>query len=66
LSVLKTQLHHCILVGDKGYLSRQWQHDLYERTAIRLETTRRLNQPDYQPFNPRLRKTRKRIETWLL
>jgi hypothetical protein len=63
LDDLKTQLQHCVLVGDKGYLSRQYQHDLFEAAAIRLETPKRHNQLDYKPFNPLLRKTRKRIET---
>ena len=63
LGDLKTQLHHCVLVGDKGYLSRQYQHDLFDTAAIRLETPKRRNQLDFAPFNPVLRKARKRIET---
>ncbi len=63
LNDLKTQLHHCVLVGDKGYLSRQYQLDLFESSAIRLETPKRRNQADYVPFSPVLRKARKRIET---
>lgn len=38
LNDLQAQLSHCVLVGDKGYLSRQWQHDLFDTAAIRLET----------------------------
>lgn len=63
LNDLKSQLHHCVLVGDKGYLSRQYQADLFESAAIRLETPMRRNQLDFAPFNPALRKARKRIET---
>jgi hypothetical protein len=63
LNDLKTQFGHCVLVGDKGYLSRQYQDDLFDTAAIRLETPMRHNQHDYKPFNPLLRKTRKRIET---
>jgi Transposase DDE domain len=63
LNDLQTQLSHCVLVGDKGYLSRQWQHDLFDTAAIRLETPMRRNQLDFAPFNPVLRKARKRIET---
>jgi hypothetical protein len=63
LNDLKSQLDHCVLVGDKGYLSRQYQNDLFDTAAIRLETPMRHNQHDYKPFNPLLRKTRKRIET---
>jgi hypothetical protein len=63
LNDLKTQLHHCVLVGDKGYLSRQYQQGLFDTSAIRLETPGRRNQLDFAPFNPVLRKARKRIET---
>lgn len=35
---MKTQLHGCVLVGDRGYLSRQYQQDLFDATAIRIET----------------------------
>jgi hypothetical protein len=63
LNDVKTQLHQCVLVGDKGYLSRQWQQDLFDTAAIRLETPMRRNQLDFTPFNPLLRKARKRIET---
>lgn len=63
LNDLKTQLDHCVLVGDKGYLSRQYQDDLFDTAAIRLETPMRHNQHDYKPLNPLLCKTRKRIET---
>lgn len=63
LNDLKPQLHHCVLVGDKGYLSRQFQQDLFETAAIRLETPMRRNQTDFTPFSPVLGKARKRIET---
>lgn len=63
LDDLKGQLNHCVLVGDKGYLSRQYQADLFDTAAIRLETPMRRNQLDFVPFHPLLRKTRKRIET---
>ncbi len=63
LNDLQTQLSHCVLVGDKGYLRRQWQHDLFDTAAIRLETPMRRNQTDFKPFSAVLRKARKRIET---
>jgi hypothetical protein len=63
LNDLKTQLDHCVLVGDKGYLSRQYQQDLFDTAAIRLETPMRRNQIGFVPFSPVLRKARKRIET---
>ena len=63
LQDVKAQLSNCVLVGDKGYLSRQWQQDLFDESAVRLETPRRKNQQGSTPFNPVLRKARKRIET---
>ena len=63
LSNLKAQLHHCVLVGDKVYLRRYYQSDLFETASIRLETPMRHNQLDFVPFNLLLRKARKRIET---
>ena len=63
LEEVKARFEHCVLIGDKGYLSRQWQADLFESKAIRLATPQRRNQPNFEPFNPVLRKTRKRIET---
>ena len=60
---IKSQLNHCVLVGDKGYLSRQYQHDLFDTAAIQLATPKRVNQIDFEPFNPIFRKARKRIET---
>jgi hypothetical protein len=62
LNDLKSQLDHCVLVGDKGYL-RQYQDDLFDSATIRLETPMRRNQVDFVPFSPVLRKARKRIET---
>ncbi len=63
LNDLKPLLHHYVLVGDKGYLSRHWQHDLFHAAAVRLETPMRRNQTDFMPFSPVLGKARKRIET---
>ena len=63
LEDIKSQLNHCILIGDKGYLSRQYQQDLFDTAAIKLATPKRVNQRDFEPFNPIYRKARKRIET---
>ena len=62
LKDVKNQLNHCILIGGKDYLSRQYQHD-FDTAAIELTTPKRINQWDFEPFNPFYRKTRKRIET---
>jgi len=53
----------CVLVGDKGCLSRQYQDDLLDNIAIRLKTPMRRNQVDFISFIPALRKARKHIET---
>ena len=63
LDDLKGQLQNCVLVGDRGYISRQYQHDLFESSAIQLETPMRRNQSEFKAFSPVLRKARKRIET---
>lgn len=60
---VKAQLSNCVLVGDKGYLSRQWQQDLFDSSSVRLATPKRKNQQDVVVFSPVLRKARKRIET---
>lgn len=63
LKDLKGQMADCTVLGDKGYLSAQWQLDLFSTCNIKLETPMRTNQKGYrqQPFA--LRKCRKRIET---
>ena len=63
LNDIKYQFNHCVLIGDKGYLSREYQADLFETSAIRLETPNRKNQVSHKPFHWSLRRARKRIET---
>ena len=54
---------NCTILGDKGYLSINYQQDLFSSKQIRLEIPMRVNQSGYkkQPFV--FRKARKRIET---
>lgn len=63
LKDVKTQFSNCTLLGDKGYLSAEYQLNLFESNQIKLETPMRENQVDYlkQPFI--FSKSRKRIET---
>ena len=63
LKDIKNQLKDCVLLGGRGYLSTDYQVDLFENSKIKLETPMRKNQKDYvaQPYI--FRKTRKRIET---
>jgi len=63
LDDVKHQLANCVLIGDKGYLSQHYQQDLFETSAIKVETPMRKNQLNFKPFDPTLRKARKRIET---
>ena len=63
LEHVKEHFSQCVLIDDKGYLSQTYQHDLFTTRQIKLETPMRRNQADFKPFNPVLRKARKRIET---
>lgn len=64
LSQLKyTGLNNCTLVGDKGYLSSEYQLDLFSNCQVNLQTPSRSNQKNHKSFEPVYRKVRKRIET---
>ena len=60
---VKNQLSNCVLIGDKGYLSQQYQQDLFETSNIKVETPMRNNNANFKPFPKTLSKARKRIET---
>lgn len=53
----------CTILGDKGYLSIDYQRDLFSSNQIRLEVPMRRNQHGYKPQGYMFRKSRKRIET---
>jgi hypothetical protein len=63
LKNIKTNMSSCVLIGDKGYLSADYQLDLFTSNQIKLEVPMRVNQRDYQKQPYLFRKTRKRIET---
>lgn len=63
LNDVKHQLNNCVLIGDKGYLSQQYQQDLFETSNIKIETPMRNNNANFKPFPKPLSKARKRIET---
>lgn len=63
LKDIKYDYHDCKLLGDKGYLSAQYQLDLFESSNIQLEVPYRLNQKNFKPYPKLLRSKRKRIET---
>ena len=56
-------LSNCILTGDKGYIGREHQINLFETAKIQLEVPLRNNQKDGKPVIRVLKKIRKRIET---
>lgn len=63
LKNIKNNFSSCVLIGDKGYLSADYQIDLFTSSQIKLEVPMRENQHDYQKQPYLFRKTRKRIET---
>jgi hypothetical protein len=63
LKDIKTQFNNCVLLGDKGYLSAEYQLNLFENHQIKLEVPMRKNQKNYKEQPYLLRKSRKRIET---
>jgi len=61
--IKRSGLNNCILIGDKGYLSKTWQSDLFHSTKVELKTPMRSNQQNKERFEPIFRRFRKRIET---
>ena len=63
LNDIKFELSDCTLIGDKAYLNKEIQLDLFTTTNISLEVPMRENQKDYKPQYYQFKKVRKRIET---
>lgn len=63
LKDIKSVYKDCTILGDKGYLSVDYQRDLFSHNQIRLEVPMRVNQKNYKPQAYIFRKSRKRIET---
>lgn len=63
LKDINQQIKDCTLLGDMGYLSADYQLNLFESASISLETPRRKNQNDYKVQPYIFKKSRKRIET---
>ena len=63
LKDIKNQFSDCVILGDKGYLSADYQLDLFTTKNIKLEIPMRKNQKDYKKQAYIFRKKRKRIET---
>lgn len=63
LKDLNYQLADCELIGDKGYIGKDIQLDLFSHSSIKLRTPKRRNQKDFKPYPYVFRKARKRLET---
>lgn len=63
LKDIKMMYTNCTILGDKGYLSIDYQQDLFSSNKITLEVPMRKNQYGYKPQAYIFRKSRKRIET---
>jgi hypothetical protein len=63
LKDIKQQFSECVIIADKGYLSAEYQLDLFETKQIKLEVPMRKNQHNYKKQAYIFRKKRKRIET---
>jgi len=61
--VKQSGMKNATLIGDKGYLSKQVQSDLFHYSNVKLETPNRSNQKEQNEWHPIFRKSRKRIET---
>lgn len=63
LKDIKQQIENCTILGDKGYLSAEYQLDLFTSHNVKLEVPMRKNQKNYKIQPHIIRKSRKRIET---
>jgi hypothetical protein len=63
LKDVKHNLKNCTLIGDKGYISADYQLDLFTHSNINLSIPMRKNQHDFIPFSKLKGKIRNRIET---
>jgi hypothetical protein len=63
LKDLNAQMYDSVLLGDKGYIGKEIQLNLFESANIRLETPMRYNQAKFKVYPKIFRKARKRLET---
>ena len=63
LKDVKELFGKCMINGDKGYIGRQQQINLFETAGIESEIPMRSNQKEQKPTMWILKKVRKRIET---
>jgi len=63
LKDVRHNLENCTLIGDRGYISADYQVDLFTHSNINLSVPMRKNQHDFVRFSKTKAKIRKRIET---
>jgi hypothetical protein len=63
LKDVKYSLNNCELIGDRGYISTDYQLDLFNTSQIKLSVPSRKNQRNQVVFSATRRRKRKRIET---
>lgn len=63
LKDVKYKFKNCTILGDKGYLSAEYQLDLFNYSNINLSVPMRKNQANFETYCPHKRGKRKRIET---
>jgi Transposase DDE domain len=66
LKDVKELLSNCILTGDKGYIGKEHQINLFETAKIQLEVLLRNTQKEQKSVIRILKRIRKRIETVFL
>jgi hypothetical protein len=63
LKDVKYNLKNCELIGDRGYISADYQQDLFNQSQIKLSVPMRSNSLNPKQFSAGNRRKRKRIET---
>ncbi len=63
LQDIKEDFKNCLLIGDRGYIGKEIQIDLFNYSNITLSVPMRKNQHDFVKFSGIRSKIRKRIET---
>ncbi|MDD4759698.1 MAG: IS982 family transposase [Bacteroidaceae bacterium] len=63
LQDVKYEYQDCSIFGDRVYISKEEQLDLFKTASIRLEVSYRINKKDWKPQFISFVKARKRIET---
>lgn len=60
---IKENFRNCLLIGDRGYISKELQVDLFNYSKINLSVPMRKNQHNFVEFSKAKSRMRKRIET---